>query len=195
MILVSDTPFSRRFISGSDIAPSEPPTSDEGAARLGSVALAALQGLDASTPARPQSDSWLVVGQSVWPGWLVFLLGLATLVPALVSLRSQGLRLWVRTSYSALFTVILFFEPEIALFSLGIPNLVPPSASRKVLVASLAPFALLASAGMVEFFRGQVTGSWLSIWLWLGLLCCLTLLLAASRPGRKSGSRGKRGRR
>jgi hypothetical protein len=195
VILIADAPFSRQFISGSGVAPSEPPTRDDAAAHLGAVALAAIQGIDASTPSNPQSDSWLVVGRSVWPGWFVFLLGLGTLVPGLVALRAQGLRLWIRAAYSALFTIVLFFEPEIALFSFGITNLVPPSASAKARAVSLAPLALLSAAGIVEFFRGEVTGSWLSIWLWLGLIGCLILLFAAPRPGRKSGTRGKRSKR
>ncbi|MBK5256657.1 MAG: hypothetical protein JJE39_11535 [Vicinamibacteria bacterium] len=195
VIVGADTSYSERFLSAKAVARPEPPPRDEGAARLAAVVFGALQGMDASTPSSPQSDSWLVVGRSVWPGWLIFLFGLLTLLPGLFALRSHSLRLGVRALYSGLFTAVLFFEPEIALFALGFPNLVPPSASRKALTVSLAPFALLALAGLLGFLRGQVTGSWLSIWLSFGLLACVVLLFAAPRQARKAPSRTKRGKR
>jgi hypothetical protein len=195
VIVAADTSYSEGFLSAKTVSLPEPSPRDEGAARLGAVALAAIQGIDASTPSAPESDSWLVVGRSVWPGWLVFLLGLLTLFPGLFTLRSQGLSLGVRTLHSALFTAVLFFEPEIVLFAGALPNLLPPSASRKALTLCAVPFGLLASAGLLGLVRGQVIGSWLSIWFWLGLLSCLVLLYVAPRPSRKAPARAKRGKR
>jgi hypothetical protein len=83
----------------------------------------------------------------------------------------------------------------VALFSLGLPNLMPPHLSRKILTVSFTPLVLLVSAGLLGFVRGQVHGSWLSIWLWLGLLSAVVLLYGAPRPGRRASARVKRGKR
>lgn len=195
VIQISDSSYSRSFLADNAVAHPEPPAQDEGAARLGAVALSVIQGVDATTPFPPPSDSWLVVGRSVWPGWAVFGLGLLTLVPGLAALRAQRPRLLVRAGYSALFTVVLFFEPELAVFAMGLPNLVTPWASRIVLTLTFVPLGLLSTAGLVGLIRGSVIGSWLSIWLWLGLLACVALLYAAAGSGRKSGTRSKRGKR
>ncbi len=195
VIVVADRSYSEGFLSGKTHSSPASPAPDPAASRLGEVALSALLGLDASIPSSPSSDSWLVVGRSVWPGWLVFALGVLTLIPGLFTLRSQGLRLGIRVFYSALFTIVVFFEPEIAVFSLGLPNLMPPNTSRKALTGSLTPLLLLVTAGLLGLFRGQVRGSWLSIWMWLGLLSCIVLLYVAPRPGRKASARAKRGKR
>lgn len=195
VIQVSDSSYSRSFLAEPAVTNTEVPSQDEGAARLGAIALSAIQGVDATTPFSPQSDSWLVVGRSVWPGWAVFGLGLLTLVPGLAALRAQRPRLLVRAGYSAVFTVVLFFEPELAVFAMGLPNLVTPWASRIVLTLTFVPLGLLGTAGLVGLMRGSVTGSWLSIWLWLGLLVCVALLYTAAGTSRKSGARSKRGKR
>jgi len=195
VVMVSDTSYSGGFLPRTPGAPDEAPARDEAAARLASTALAVIDGIDGSAFPSPQSDSWLVVGRSVMPGWVLFGLGLICLVPGLVSLRSEKTRLALRTLYSATFIVVLFFEPEVALFAGLLPALAPPSASRSVLSLSLAPLALLVGAGILGFFRGQVTGSWLSIWLWIALLGGPALLYLAKGSARKSGARGKRGKR
>jgi hypothetical protein len=162
------------------------------------VAFSAIQAVDESnptSPASPPSDDWLVVGRTAWPGWAVFLLGLATLVPGLIAARSGALRLALRAAPSALFAVVLYVEPEIALFAGALPNLVPASAPRKVLILSLIPFGLLISAGGLGFIRGQVRGTWLPPWVWVALVAALALLFfrqgsrkkPAAKPKRKKG--------
>ena len=163
--------------------------------RLGEVAFAAIQGIDASSPALPQSDSWLVVGRSVWPGWVLFLLGLLTLVPGLVALRADGTRLALRVVHALVFTVTLYYEPEVALFVGALPNLLPPAVPKKFLTLTLLPAALLLCAGALCFVRGQVTGSWLSVWIWAGLLASVGLLYAIPGGGRKAPAKAKRGKR
>ena len=154
-----------------------------------------MQGVDASVPVSPQSDSWLVAGRTVLPGWLVFGLGIATLVPGLLTLRSQPAKLALRVAYAAVFTLVLYHEPEIALFTFALPNLLPPSVPRKYLTLAFIPFWLLAAAGILCLFRGQVTGSWLSVWLWAGILGGIALLYFSAAPGRKAPARSKRGKR
>lgn len=196
VIQVADAGFSRSFLSrGPTAPPRDPALRDNEAARLAELAFAAIQGIDASAPSLPQSDSWLVVGRSVWPGWLVFLLGLLTLVPGLFALRSQGTKLALRATQGALFTAVLYYEPEIALFSLALPNLLPPSAPKKYLAMALLPFALLLAAGGLCFIRGEVTGSWLSIWTWGGLAGCVALLYLAPGGGSKTPARARKGKR
>ncbi len=196
VILVADTSYSRAFLSRSvPITPADPALRDNGAVGLGEVAFAAIQGIDARTPSSPPSDSWLVVGRSVWPGWLIFVLGIMTLLPGLVALRSQTTSLAIRIAYSALFTIVLYDEPEVALFVGLLPNLLPPSAPKKFVTLSLMPFALLISAGALGFVRGKVTGSWLSVWDWVGLAAAFALLYASPGGGRKSPSKSKRGKR
>lgn len=196
VIQVADVSFSRGFLAqGAAGPPKDPALHDDDAVRLGEVAWAAIQGIDASIPAVPQSDSWLVVGRSVWPGWLVFLLGLASLIPGLLSLRSEGTALAVRVAHAGVFTAALYYEPEVALFVGVLPNLVPPRASRKYLTLALVPFALLLCAGALCFVRGQVTGSWLSLWVWAGLGASAGLLYLTPGGAKKAPAKAKRGKR
>lgn len=197
VIQVADVSFSRSFLAGNaDAPPKDPALHDDAAVRLGEVAFAVIQGIDASTPSVPQSDSWLVVGRSVWPGWLVFLLGLASLVPGLLALRSDGTKLALRAAHAVAFTVALYYEPEVALFAGALPNLLPPKAPKKYLTLALVPFALLLCAGALGFVRGQVTGSWLSVWIWAGLFGSMALLYATPGGGfKKAPAKAKRGKR
>ena len=196
VIQVADASFSRSFLSRGGITPpKDPALLDNEAVRLGEVAFGAIQGIDAWSPSAPRSDSWLVVGRSVWSGWLIFLIGVLTLVPALVALRSDGTKLALRVVHGAIFTVALYYEPEVALFSLALPNLLPPSASKKYLTLALLPFVLLVAAGALCFIRGQVTGSWLSVWIWAGLLSSVAALYLTPGGGRKALSRSKKGKR
>ena len=197
VIQVTDVSFSRGFLARNpSVPPKDPALHDNAAVRLGEVAFAAIQGVDASSPTLPQSDSWLVVGRSVWPGWLVFLLGLLTLVPGLVALRSDGARLALRAVHAGIFTVALYYEPEVAFFVGALPNLMPPSVPKKYLTLTLLPFALLMCAGALCFVRGQVTGSWLSVWIWAGLSGSIALLYATpGGSGKKAPARAKRGKR
>lgn len=197
VIQVADLSFSRAFLARNVAAPPrDQALHDNAAVRLGEVAFAAIQGIDASTPALPQSDSWLVVGRSVWPGWLVFLIGLATLVPGLYSLRAGGTRLALRVAHAGIFTAVLYYEPEVALFVGALPNLLPPSVPRKYLALTLLPFILLLSGGALCFVRGQVTGSWLSVWIWAGLAGSVALLFAIpGGGGRKAPGKPRRGKR
>ncbi len=196
VILVADTSYSRSFLARNAPLPTaDPALRDNAAVGLGEVAFAAIQGIDARTPSAPPSDSWLVVGRSVWPGWLIFVLGIMTLIPGLFTLRAQGTSLAIRIAYSAVFTLVLYDEPEVALFVGLLPNLLPPSAPKKFLTLTLMPFALLISAGALGFLRGTVTGSWLSVWVWAGLAAGFALLYASPRGGRKAPSKSKRGKR
>ncbi len=196
VIQVADVSFSRGFLARNPTTPpKDPALHDNAAARLGEVAFAAIQGIDASSPALPQSDSWLVVGRSVWPGWVLFLLGLLTLVPGLVALRADGTRLALRVVHALVFTVTLYYEPEVALFVGALPNLLPPAVPKKFLTLTLLPAALLLCAGALCFVRGQVTGSWLSVWIWAGLLASVGLLYAIPGGGRKAPAKAKRGKR
>jgi len=196
VIQAADVSFSRGFLArNADAPPRDPALHDDAAVRLGEVAFAAIQGIDVSTPSRPQSDSWLVVGRSVWPGWLIFLVGIGTLIPGLLSLRSDGTKLALRAAHASVFTVALYYEPEVALFVGALPNLLPPTAPRKYLTLALIPFALLLCAGGLCFIRGQVTGSWLSVWIWTGLVGSAALLYAVPGGGRKAPAKAKRGKR
>jgi hypothetical protein len=196
VIVASDTSYSRRFLNPRPTsAQADAPTRDGGAARLGEVAFAAIQGIDGTLFSLP-SDSWLVTGRVVLPGLVVFLLGLATLVPGLVAVRSEKrMKVGMRLGHAATFMVVLFYEPEIALFALALPNLVPPSWPRKYLTLALLPFAVFLAAGAFCMARGQVTGTWLSIWMWAGLLGTLAWLYAAGSGGKKAPARAKRGKR
>ncbi len=196
VIQVADVSFTRGFLARNPTAPpKDPALHDNAAVRLGEVAFAAIQGIDASSPALPQSDSWLVVGRSVWPGWVLFLVGLLTLVPGLVALRADGTRLALRVVHAVVFTVTLYYEPEVALFVGALPNLLPPAVPKKFLTLTLLPAALLVCAGALCFVRGQVTGSWLSVWIWAGLLASVALLYAIPGGGRKAPAKAKRGKR
>lgn len=195
VIVVTDRSYSRSFTARPAGRGASPPARDEGAARLGAVALAVVEGLDVASPAPVQSDSWLVVGRSVWPGWLVFLLGMLTLAPGLFVLRGQLPRLGARALMSLVFAALLYFEPEIAVFAGALANLAPPTAPLSVVTLALAPLGLLLTAGGLGFLRGQVIGVWPSPWWWVGLLAWVALLYAGRRAGRKGASRSKRGKR
>ena len=121
--------------------------------------------------------------------------GLLTLAPGLVSLRSQGVRFVARAIYSAVFSMVLFAEPEVAFFSGFLPNLLPPSAPRALLALTFVPFGLLVFGGALGFVRGQVTGTWLSVWEWTGLLGAFALLYVSPTAGRKPPAKSKRGKR
>jgi hypothetical protein len=196
VLLATDTSYSRAFMAGQS-APktADPAMRDQGAVRLGEVAFAAIQGIDTSFPTSPGSDSWLVVGQSVWPGWLIFLLGMGTLIPGVITLRNEGPRLWMRVAFSTVLTVVLYFEPETALFAFALPNLLPPSSPRKYLHLAFLPFSLLLLAGGLGLARGVVSGSWLSVWVWAGLGLAVLLLYVSPASGKKAAPRPKRGKR
>jgi len=196
VVQVADASFTRSVLSrGAMAPPRDPALHDNEAVRLAEIAFAVIQGIDLWTPALPQSDSWLVVGRSVWPGWLLFLIGILTVVPGLFALRSGGTKLALRVAHGVIFTGALYYEPEVALFCLALPNLLPPSAPKKFLTLALLPFALLVSAGALCFVRGQVTGSWLSLWIWAGLLGSVGLLYLTPGMGKKTPARAKKGRR
>jgi len=197
VIQVADVSFSRRFLARKAEAPSKDPAlRDDAATRLGEVAFGTIQGIDGTATTLPQSDSWLVVGRSVWPGFLIFLLGLLTLVPGLIALRSEGTKLAMRVAHAGIFTVALYYEPEVTLFVSALPNLLPPSASKKLLAPALIPFLLLACAGGLCFVRGQVTGSWLPVWIWAALFAGPGLLYLTPGGGsKKAPAKAKRGKR
>jgi hypothetical protein len=197
LIQVAEVSFSRGFLARNAAAASKDQAlRDNAAARLGEVAFGVIQAVDASAPTLPQSDSWLVVGRSVWPGWLLFLLGLLTLAPGLIALRSGGARLAMRVVHAGIFTTVLYYEPEVALFVGALPNLLPPSASRKLLAPALLPFGLLLCAGALTFVRGQVTGSWLPVWIWAALAASVAILYATPGGGsKKAPAKPKRGKR
>ena len=130
----------------------------------------------------------------MWPGWLLFLLGLLSLIPGLVALRADRTKLSVRVLYSLLFTWVLYSEPEVALFAGIWPNLWPPTFRKKFLTLALLPFTLLVSAGVFGLVRGQVTGSWLSVWVWAGLVAALALLYASPGAPGKPAAKSKRGK-
>lgn len=197
VLQVSDQSFSRSLISNRPAtAGAEGASRDAKAVRLGELAFAAVQGLDSSTPSSPQSDTWLVIGRSVLPGFAVFVLGLATLVPGLIASRSGGVKLGVRVAYSAVFTGVLYSEPEVALFALALPSLFPPGAPRKFLALAFIPMILLVTAGALGLARGGVQGSWLSVWDWAGLFGAFALLCAApAANARKAPVKTKRGKR
>ena len=198
VLLVADTSYSKTFLT-SDVVmkPADPTLRDQGAVRLGEVAIAAVHGIDnspAASASSPRSDSWLVVGRSVWPGWLLFLLGLLTLIPGLVAVRADRRRLALRILYSVFFTWALYSEPEVALFAGSLPNLWPPTFGKKFLTLTLLPFGLLVSAGALGLVRGQVTGSWLSVWVWAALVAAFALLYASPSGERKAAAKAKRGK-
>jgi hypothetical protein len=196
VILVADRAFSASFLArNANVTPSGPSAPDHKAARLGEVAFATIQGVDHSAASSAQSDSWLVTGRSVWPGWLIVLAGIATLVPGLVALRSEGVRLAFRISWSSAFAAVLYAEPEVALFAGALPNLLPPSWPRRFLVLTLVPFGLLVSAGALGFVRGRVTGSWLAGWVWALLFAGFALLLGSFGARRKAAAKSRRGKR
>lgn len=195
VVLATETPYSRRFLGPQVMSPIEAGPRDDAATRLGELAFEALRGVDGSIAPPPRSDSWLVVGRGVWPGWLIFLIGFATLVPGVVLLRADRTRLMFRGAYSVLFVFILYVEPEVALFAGLLPNLLPPTLPGKFLAPALLPLVLLVSAGGLGFVRGQVTGSWISLWIWFGLAAGLVLLYASLARGKKSASKTKRGRK
>jgi hypothetical protein len=197
VVRISDTAYSRAFLSSTA---SEPPPEagarDTAAVRLGETALAVIQSADAVTLGTPRSDSWLVVGRGVWPGWLLFAIGSLSLAPSLWALRSQTANLAFRAAGSLLFAIGLFHEPEIALFIGLLPNLLPAALPRPVFIASLTPLFLLVAAGGLAFARGQVIGSWLSVWFWLGIAIWIVLLFVSLRqPARKSAAKSKRARK
>ena len=197
VLIVTDQSYSQAFLSkrATTSAKAEPPLHDNAAVRLGEAALALMQGIDAATPLTPGSSSWLAAGRSVFSGLLVFMAGLLTLAPGLVSLRSQGVRFVARAIYSAVFSMVLFAEPEVAFFSGFLPNLLPPSAPRALLALTFVPFGLLVFGGALGFVRGQVTGTWLSVWEWTGLLGAFALLYVSPTAGRKPPAKSKRGKR
>ena len=196
VILAGDASFSQSFLRPSlSAAPAEPGTRDDSAVRLGEVAFSAIQGLDALAPVSPQSDAWLVVGRTVLPGWLIFFLGIATLVPGLLAVRSDVPRLAIRGAHGVAFAVVLFYEPEIALFAGALPNLVPPSWPKKYLALTLIPLIVLLAAGGFCLLRGQIIGSWLSVWMWGGLLGSIALLFVPGGGGKKQATRARRGKK
>lgn len=195
VILATETPYSRRFLGPQSTSPIEAGPQDDAAVRLGELAFEAIRGVDGSVAPTPRSDSWLVVGRSVWPGWLIFLVGFATLIPGLVVLRADRTRLMLRGAYSVLFVLILYAEPEVALFAGLLPNLLPPTLPGRFLAPALLPLVLLVSAGGLGFVRGQVSGSWISLWVWFGLAAGLALVYASLARGKKSASKTKRGKK
>ncbi len=197
VVQASETPYSRGFIRRAerDIKASDVPARDEAAVRLGEVAYAAALGVDSAAPTFRQSDSWLVVGRSVWPGWLVFFIGLATLAPGLLALRADRSRLTFRAAHAILFIILLYLEPEVSLFAGLLPNLLPPSLSGKLLGPALLPLFLLAASGALGFARGHVNGSWLSIWVWLGFTAAFVLLYLSMGRGKKPPAKARKGKR
>lgn len=196
VLMVGEVPYSRAFLAAAAAhAPSETPKRDEEAVRLGDVTLAAMNGLDAASVPVPRTDSWLVVGRTVVAGWLVFLVGVLTLIPGLLAARGDMKRLAARVAYSALFVAVSFREPEIALFAGLLPNLVPLSWPRIAVGVSLVPFGLLLAAGALSALRGQVTGTWLSLWLWAGLVGGMALVFSFRGGRAKAPSRAKRSRK
>lgn len=198
VIEVSETSYSGGFTNraAGEAKGKETQAQDDAAVRLADVAYAAVLGIDAAAPSIRQSDSWLVVGRTVWPGWLVFLVGGATLIPGLLALRSDRSRLMFRAAHALLFVFVLYTEPEVALFAFLLPNLLPPSLSGKFLGPTLLPLILLIAAGGLGVARGQVTGSWLSLWVWLATAVALVLLyLSMAARGKKSPAKAKRGKR
>jgi Peptidase family M28 len=195
VILASETSYSQRFLRPPDMNAMEAGARDDTAVRLGTLAFEAIRGLDGSVPPPRASDAWLVVGRTVWPGWLVFLLGVATLIPGLLFLSTLRTRFAFRAAYSVLFIVLLYVEPEVALFAGLIPNLFPPSLPAKFLPATFLPLLLLLLAGGFGFARGHVIGSWISPWFLPALVAAVLLLYASFGRGKKSAPRAKRGRK
>lgn len=132
-----------------------------------------------------------------WP-WLLGLGGLSVLPGLRQGVAGSRLGLGLRVVQAALFGLLLWRLPVPALWVLLAPNvLLPWRRPRWIALLAAAPALALLALGTAAWWRGAVSGVWLSPWeiVVVGLALALSFagLGAATGRGRTSGRR-RRGR-
>jgi hypothetical protein len=162
--------------------------------RMGRAVLGTVRALDRA-PVGPAADPhWFAAfGRVIGWSWLLGL-GAAAMLPALGSgLASGGWPFGLRVLQTALFGVLLWRDPVLALWLLLLPNALLPLSRRLFVLVSLAPALALLTLGVLAWWRGAVSGVWLQPWeiAVAALALVLSLFALPRRAGARSG--GTRG--
>jgi hypothetical protein len=164
--------------------------------RMGEAVHGMLERLD-QAQAGPPERQWFGAFGVVLGRLALTLIGIASLLPLLVTMRRAGSRLPLRLVHAAAFAVLLWRLPVPAVWSFALAQLAWPWARRWWLrLAALGPLLGLIALATVAWGRGAVDGLWLRPWE-LGLAGLLTLLLmlpaaAGKKAPRRKASAGRR---
>lgn len=164
--------------------------------RVGRGVLGAVEALSRQ-PRRdePERQWFAAFGFVLGEGALLALAALA-LAPGLWQAHRAGPRLLaVRLAQAALFGLLAWRHPVPALFALGLPTLLAWLGPRLVLLAALAPAALVGAVGLLAWRRDMAHGLWLAPWELAALALAFGLLVirpAGAAPRRAAPPRRRR---
>ena len=147
-------------------------------------------------PRGPASDPiWFAAFGRVHGPWVLWALGLASLVPGFLG-RSPGRGpLGARLAHAGAFAVLLWRQPIPALWVFLLPNLTSAGRRRWSLVfLALLPALSLVGLAAVARYRGFVDGSWIRLWE-AGLAACALALLWVRPSGPRRAVSRKAARR
>lgn len=146
-------------------------------------------------PRGPASDpTWFAAFGRVWGPWVIWALGVGTLVPGFLVRPPGSVPLGARLAYAGAVGFLLWRQPIPALWVFLVPNLASIGRRRWLLaLMALAPALLLVGLGAVARYRGFVDGSWIRLWEAGLAVCALGLLwVRPSGPRRAAPRRAKR---
>jgi hypothetical protein len=166
-------------------------------ARMGAAVLGIVQQLDGVRRGPASDPVWFAVAGRVAGGTLLRILGVLSVVPAIV----MGFRLggWTQTArllHAGVFAFLLWRHPVPALWVFLLPNLAAGIRPRRwLLPVALLPLLALVVLGIVAWARGFVNGVWLDGTELLAAGAALVLLWTAARAPAARGSRPGRAAR
>jgi peptidase M28-like protein len=163
-------------------------------ARMGAGVLGVMRALDRAPRGPAAEPHWFLAFGRVLGLPVLLAIGLASLLPGLLTaLAAGGPLLLARLLHAVLFGLLLWRHPVPALSVLLLPNLLLPVLPRAWTAAlSLLPVLALVGVGAVAWSRGYARGLWLEPWEIAVLV--LALALALVRSGRGKAQRKSRGR-
>jgi hypothetical protein len=152
-------------------------------ARMGQGVVGIVSALE-RTPRGPHPDpTWFAASGFLLSAGVLLAVGALSLVPGLArAAGGGGLGFAARLVQAALFVLLLWREPVVALWVLLLPTLVSGFTSSAWLrgVALLPAFAL-AGLGAIAWQRGLIFGAWLSPWeIGAAILACALTLMPAT---------------
>jgi hypothetical protein len=159
-------------------------------ARMGEAVVGAVEALAGAPRGPGRQPHWFAAfGRVVEAPWL-FALGAASLLPRVVrAALARGLPAGVLLQ-AALFGVLLWRHPVVAVWVFLLPNLLAGTAGRAATLLALAPFAALGVLALVASVRGFVGGLWFAPWELA--VAAAALVLAWLTPGVRRAGRARR---
>lgn len=195
-LMVSDSTFSAFYPWYHQRGDTGDKISAQALGAMGRLVLDVADALGAAPRPTTRGRDWFAVGGHVLAATTLYVAGILTLVPALISAYVRGgMALYLRLAYSTLFALLLWRHPVPTLWAFALPNLFWTLPRRWwTLLLSAVPLAALLLAGAFAYWRGAIDGAWLQSWELGAALLALPLAWLQFKQSRSKRSTRKKRR-